>query len=156
MRAFNAVGIFCDDVREDKGGHTIIGTLPDNMIVNTVPGTLPKLAIYIRIHLDPTAEIRAVSSKLRFPDNSEVPLSSFEAPQIKKLQADAREKGTPYVGIISMAVAALFQIPAAGRILAIAEINGEEIICAALNIEEQPTSSATASAPLASQSLTAS
>src|SRR5258708_7688413 len=91
----NIVGLFCEDIPEEKTGHTIIGIFPDNMNVAALPGALPKLGIYIRCHIDPRAKIKNLSAKLRFANGEEIPLASFDEAAIKKTQAETRDKGTP-------------------------------------------------------------
>ena len=145
---WNIVGLFCEDIREEKTGHTLLGIFPDNMNVASLPGALPKLGIYIRCHIDPLLEIKSLSAKLRFVDGEETQLASFDEATIKKTQADTREKGTPLAGFIMLAVAMMVQIKAAGRLLVIVNVGDTEILAGSLNIEVDPASlAATASPP---------
>jgi hypothetical protein len=144
----NVVGLFCEDVREEKTGHTVIGILPDNMNVSALPGALPRLGIYIRCHVDPSAEIGAISGKLRFADGEEIHLATFDETAVKKTQAETRDKGTPLAGFIMVAVAMMVQIKVAGSISAFVNIGGAEILAASLNIQvDHPTSPAATATP---------
>jgi hypothetical protein len=145
---WNIVGIFCEDVREEKTGHTIIGIFPDNMNVPALPGALPKLGIYIRCHVDPSAEIKGLSAKLRSVDGEEIQLAAFDEAAIKKTQAETREKGTPLAGFIMIAVAMMVQVRQPGRMIAIVNVDDTEVIAASLNLQVDPTIPvATASPP---------
>jgi hypothetical protein len=136
---WNVVGLFCEDVREEKTGHTVIGVFPDNMEVPHLPGALPKLGLYVRCHVDPMADVGEVSLKLKFPDGNEVPLTKFDEATVKKTQADTRAKGTPLCGLVLIAVAAMVQLGGPGRLLAIVTIAGEEVLAATINFELAPT-----------------
>lgn len=130
---WNVVGLFCEDVREEKTGHTVIGIFPDNMEVAQMPGAIPKLGLYVRCHVDPAADVGEVSLKLKFPDGGEVPLAKFDEDAVKKTQADTRAKGTPLCGLVLIAVAGMVQLKQPGRLLAIVTIGGEEVLAAAIH-----------------------
>jgi hypothetical protein len=144
---WNIVGVFCEDIREEKTGHTIIGIFPDNLEVPQMPGALPKLGIYVRCHLDPAADVGEVSLKMKFPDGQEVPLAKFDEAAVKKTQADTRAKGTPLCGLVLIAVAGMVQLREPGRILAIVTIRDEEVLAAAIHFQLAATPSPTASLP---------
>jgi hypothetical protein len=145
-RPSNIVGLFCEDIREEKFGHTIIGIFPDNMNVSALPCALPKLGIYIRCHIDPLTEIGSISAKLKFADGEEIPLAEFNEAAVKKTQTETREKGTPLAGFIMIAVAMMVQVKQAGLISALVKIGDDEILATTLNIQIDPAiPSATAS-----------
>jgi hypothetical protein len=144
------IAIFCEDVREEVGGtHSIIGVMPDNIEVASFPGMLPKLAIYIRISLGLDVNVGSLAFKLRFPDGAEKPLGAFDTDELRRQQELTRSQGGPKVGLIVKAVAQGLKLQAAGRILIIADIAGEEEVCGSLNIKAsaQANPSASASAP---------
>jgi hypothetical protein len=143
----NVVGFFCEDIREEKTGHTIIGIFPDNMNVSALPGALPKLGVYIRCHVDPSEDVGPISGKLVFADGDEIPLADFDEAAVKKTQEETRKKGTPIAGFIMIAVAMMVQIKEAGRILAIVKIGKTEILAATLNIQVDPASPAATASP---------
>jgi hypothetical protein len=145
MQKWHAIGLFCEDVREEKTGHSLIGIMPDNLRVSSVPGVLPKLGMYFRVHLDPAADAVAISSKVRFPDGTEHVLSTFDQGAVRATQEQSRSKGAPWVGFVMVAVASPLPIPAEGRICAVVTVGDEDIVCGALNVEITPE--ATASPP---------
>ena len=138
-RPWNIVGVFCEDIREEKTGHTLIGILPDNLSVPEVPGAIPKLGIYVRCHVETHANVGPISLKLKFADGEIVKLADFSEAKVKATQEDARNKGAPLAGFVLLAVAVMVQIRTTGRILAIVEIGKEEVLAAALNIQIPPT-----------------
>jgi len=136
MLPVSIVGFFCEDIREEKAGtDTIIGIMPDNVNVRSIPCVFPKLGIYIRIHLDPAHDPGEIQLKLALPDGSEFSLGRFEASLVTNSIDTARAGGGPLAGLISRAVASPFRIPAAGRIRAIVTVKGTEYIAAALNVQ---------------------
>jgi len=144
----NIIGLFCEDIREEKTGHTIIGIFPDNANVPSVPGALPKLGVYIRCHIDPRAKIKSLSAKLRLADGEEIQLAAFDEAAIKKTQAETRQKGTPLAGFIMIAVALRVKVTEAGRMLAIVNVGGTDVLAASLNLQLDPASlAASASQP---------
>jgi hypothetical protein len=143
----NIVGLFCEDVREEKTGHTVIGIFPDNVNVPALPGALPKLGVYVRCHLDPRAKIKNLSAKLRLADGEEIQLASFDEATIKKTQAEAREKGTPIAGFIMIAVAMMVKVKEAGLMLAIVNVGGTEVLAASLNLQVEPAIVAASASP---------
>ncbi len=138
MSDWNVVGLFCEDIREEKTGvHTLVGVFPDNLNVSELPGMMPKLCIYVRFHLDVNADVRSITAMLRFP-TSEQSLGGFDPDLIKKTQEDSRKKGTPLAGLILKGISGPIKIPGPGRILAIAKVNDDEIVCGSLNIQKAP------------------
>jgi hypothetical protein len=145
MPHFSAIGLFCEDIREEKSGQdTIIGVMPDNMNVPTVPGALPKLALYLRILFDPAYDLGQINVKLVLPDNKEMPLGSWDKAVVEKAITDSQTNNIPIVGLIFKAILAPFPVAAAGKFLAVVTANGVEYVSAVLNIE---VVSATASPP---------
>ena len=138
MAPWQVVGIFCEDIRQEKEGVSLIGILPDNIGGRGFPGRLPKLGIYVRIHIDPYAAIGPISLKIRFPDGSENALGSFDEEFVQKAQRDAKSQGSPWAGLVMNVVAGGITLPRAGRLTVIARRQTEELICAALNIQQAP------------------
>jgi hypothetical protein len=132
MRAWNAIGLFCEDVREN--GRSIIGIMPDHMEVNVIPGALPKIGIYIRVHLDPTDDVKSITAAIKFPDGNTSALGGFNTEQIQQTQRDTIAKGTPWAGFIITAVAAPFPIASVGRLLLIVKVDDQEMVCGSLNV----------------------
>lgn len=146
MNLYNAVGFFCDDVREEKGGKmTVIGIYNDTVNVTKIPGSFAKMGLYVRVHLDVKYQVKNMSVKLRMPNGQESDISEFNIEELNSARKDAIENGNPYLGAVLQAVFAPAPIPVAGRIEAILNLDEEQIIVASLNVRERTKSVAAAS-----------
>jgi hypothetical protein len=138
-----AIGLFCEDIREEKQGtNTLIGILPDNMVVQALglpeqsgQPFFPKLALYVRINVGSETHIDTLSVKLRLPDGSVLDLTVFDKELIEKSRLDAPE--SPFMGLISKAVFGPTPMPVNGRFEAIVELNGSETVCGFLNVKRE-------------------
>jgi hypothetical protein len=155
MQPVSVVAIFCEDIREEKSGQdTIVGILPDNLTISApVPsvGTalIPKLGLYLRVHFDVKDRPKGLSIRLLSPSDNVVAQSEWQQSVIDKAFDDSAANKMPLVGLIQKLVASPFPVPQAGKIIAIATINGSDYVAGALNVIFP---SATASAPPAEQS----
>lgn len=132
----SAVAIFCEDIRtEQDQQNTIVGTMPDNLQVGVAPGVLPKLAVYVRATFDPAQMPTSFETILRFSDGRELSRTPFDAAALKQSAAQTLKQGTPVASVLTRIVASPFPITAAGQVLAIVEIDGEEFTVGSLNIE---------------------
>jgi hypothetical protein len=150
MRPWHVVGLFCEDIRHESHTQSIIGILPDNLLVPTVPGFIPKLGIYIRINVDSqVTDIGPISAKIIFESGDELKIDGFSAERAKEILAESLSKGAPYSGFLMMAVAAGVRIDRSGRINVVTKVGDDEVLCASLNVQVQapPTASATACEP---------
>jgi hypothetical protein len=141
--ALHVVGMFCDDIREEKGGQTtIVGVLPDNVnLPPRPPGTSPtaralmaKLGLYVRIHIGLEDDIGPMSVKLLMPDGTEIDMGSVDADVIALSKRQASEKGLPFAGIITNAVIQGFQVPLGGTIYGVVDIGDQRLTCAVMNL----------------------
>lgn len=136
MSNWNAVGLFCDDVRQEIGGTTtIVGLQPDNMLVPQFPCTLLKLTFVVRIHIPIEIEPRELSARIILTDGKELLLGTFSAQDIDKAREQNRSKNIPTVGFILTAVAGGLNIPVAGLIKLFAKFGDEERLCGVLNVQ---------------------
>jgi hypothetical protein len=145
MVPFSAVCVFCEDIREEKSGQdSIIGTLPDNLIAQgpppqSVPNArvfLPRMGIYLRIHLDAAQETpKKISAKVISTDGETIVQTGWDSAIIDKTFADSKENHMPVVGLIFKAVIHPFPITLeGGKIIAVAVVDGVERIAGALNV----------------------
>lgn len=162
----NVVGMFCEDIREEKSGQiSLIGILPDNINIASPPldrpmsrAAIPKLALFVRIHIGIDYDVGPMSLQLTLPDERKIDLGAIERSFVEKSKKEARAKRLPIAGIISRVVLMNFQLPESGIVTAILEAGQEKHICAVLNaqIMQQVSPAPTASEPPASQSESAS
>ena len=75
MRDWNAVCLFCEDVRE-KHGDTLLGIFPDNINVADIQHHL-RLGVYVRIHINVDSKIQSISAKLRTTTGEELLLEGL-------------------------------------------------------------------------------
>ena len=135
-REWSAIAIFCEDIREEKSRQdTLIGILPDTLRVPSIPGMMPKLAVYARIHVLRIAGIREVRIRCELLDGTVV-----QANDLTEVLAQEKGKGES-IGLVAKTVFSPFPVMAAGQIKVIATIDGEDYVCGALTIvadEQQP------------------
>jgi hypothetical protein len=141
-RPFTFICLFCEDIREERSGQdTIIGVMPDNLTVSPLPGAIPRLGVYFRIQLEKDDNPQSIKLKLRVPGGLELTMGSLDG-LIVQAKADAEKNGIPFAGLIARAVLSPVPISSPGRIEAIAEIDGAEYVCGAMNVQranEVPT-----------------
>jgi hypothetical protein len=143
MAPFSAVCVFCEDVREEKSGqYTIVGTMPDNLIVKKArpaPNArpfLPKMGIYLRIHLDAEQNVPTeVSAKIINTDGQVVVQTIWDHPMVDKAFVDSRANRMPLVGLIFKVVLSPFPITdEGGKIIAVVIVDGIERVAGDLNV----------------------
>jgi len=145
--AVHAVGMFCEDIREEKSGQrSIIGSFPDNINVNAPPetsddtrqvGFIPKLGLYVRVVMGTDEDIDGIKIKLVMPDNTELPLGEIGKDLIETAKREAQESRIPIAGLIHTVVMGGFQVAKPGLVRAVAEFNDEAHVCAVLNIRQR-------------------
>jgi hypothetical protein len=73
MNDISIVALFCSDVRQEKGGtETIVGVLPDNVNLPSIPGPFAQICVYVRMHMRPSFRPAQIISRLMLPDGSEL------------------------------------------------------------------------------------
>lgn len=149
----SAVAIFCEDIREEKSGQdTIVGVLPDNLVVQSLlsPAApnmarmLPRLCLYMRVHIPSQSQPKEVYATLTDPEGTIITRNEWPHDQIAKTFSDTRANGSPLAGLILKIVASPFPVVTFGRIVAKAVVDGTEYVAGALNLIN---SDATASPP---------
>ncbi len=144
MIPVSAVCVFCEDIREEKSGQdTIVGTLPDNLLAQPAPppspnvkAFLPRVGVYLRVHLDAERDIpKEISAKILSTDGQIVVQSKWERAVVEKAFAESKTNHMPLVGLIFKAVASSFPITIeGGKVTAVVIVDGVEHIAGALNV----------------------
>jgi hypothetical protein len=142
------VGLFCEDIREEKSGQiTVVGLLPDNLNI-AAPSkfpvgqehrdkprpVIPKLGLYVRVNLLRDETPKPMKIKLILHDKSEIALGEISAEIIATAKNQAAENGLPIAGIYSHAAIAGFQPTGSGQILAVVEEGPHRHVCGVLNL----------------------
>jgi hypothetical protein len=147
MQSWSAVGFFCDDIREEA--KTVIGIFPDNLALQHVPGGIPKMGMYVRIHLASDVSAQKISVFLRTPDgDNEIGL--FDVEFVRNTQKESQKNSLPLAGFVCTAIAAPMMFNRSGQIQLIARFGEEEKVCGNLRIvalEETEVTSSSASQP---------
>jgi hypothetical protein len=141
---FSAIALFCEDIRDEKSEQdTITGILPDNINLPRSSAVLPKLGIYLRFHLNADSEFRTIRARLRVPGADELSLLALDESVLAEMRTNALSSGMPFAGLISKTMFAPFTVGAAGKFEVVAEIDGTDHICGALNVVISQEESAT-------------
>lgn len=148
-RPLQAVGFFCEDVREEQAGtETLIGIYPDNMAVPGIPGMLHKLGIFVRINFDPESPPSKGTVVLIAPDDSRQVIGEFSEQLIQESRNGAVAQGTLIAGLKMRSTLIPFPVFTPGRFQLIAEFGDDQYLCATLGFKVvEPPSEATSSAP---------
>jgi hypothetical protein len=155
MRSWHAVGLFCDDIRmEAERRSSLMGIFPDNLNMPAIPGVIPRVGLYVRIHMNVDADAVPLSALLRFPHGEDKTLGGFDTARVRQAQNESKERQASHAGFVIQAVGLMVQVKQPGRILLIASVGDEESVCGGLNVQLQPSTSPSASptAPPSSQS----
>jgi hypothetical protein len=139
---FSCVGLFCEDIREETAGsHTIIGVMPDNIMLARpnaeADGALvfPKMGIYVRLNLDLSYKPKGpIAARASFPAAPDISLGAIGLEDIIRAKNTVAEKGLPFVGIIFKSVISPLQIPEEGQAKVYVKLDDKEIMAAALNL----------------------
>lgn len=141
MAEISAIGIFCEDIREEKSGQiTLIGILPDAINVPSMPGMLAKLCLYVRIHISPAdTDLERVAARIIMPDGNELVASEIDKERIASGRDKAVASGNPILGFILRFSATPLPIASPGRLLAEVTIGQQTSICGALTVNLTPS-----------------
>lgn len=161
-KCINALGIFCEDIREERTGLTLIGVFPDNinLAVETpgevvvipsdrpMPKRISQLCIYARVNFGQEENIDSIIIRLIFPDGKKQELGVVSRETIEGAKKKAKSKGNPLAGVIARATVGGFNIAKPGVMKLEMDIGGESYLVAALNFKfPEVTKPATASSP---------
>jgi hypothetical protein len=130
MPRWDAIGFFCEDIRQETNGvETIIGVMPDNVAVEGA-GIMPKLGMYVRIHVTPDIDVQGISASVDFFDGEHRQLiGAFSRDQIETEKENARNSGSSLIGFIIRGLLTPFPVPHLGPVRLKAKVGEEEIIC---------------------------
>ena len=146
MPDISAIGIFCEDIREEKNGQiTLVGILPDGLNVSGGEGTLmlAKLCLYVRVHVaPPDSDAGSVSARIIMPDGSELVKNEVKPERIRNARDKVLKSGAPILGLILRFAVSPLPIATPGRILAEVTVGQNKSICGslAINVISPPVS----------------
>jgi hypothetical protein len=139
------IGLFCEDIREEKSGQiSLVGIMPDNANIPAPPtpteenkvfqGVLPKLALYVRIHLALEDDPGPMLISLVLPNGDAIELTTISEDIIETSKKQAVDKGLPIAGMFSHMVFIGFRVPGSGKLLAVLDSKYGRETCAVLNL----------------------
>lgn len=144
MVKFSAVCLFCEDIREEKSGLDIIlGTFPDNLVIEGPPpptqkaqAILPRLGIYMRVNIDVTGDKpRAATIRVENNAGADIARGEWTSALLDQSFAETKEHKMPFAGLVFKLVLAPVPIVASsGQIRAFLTIDGNDQLIGALNI----------------------
>jgi hypothetical protein len=139
MDDISTVALF-SDIREEKGNTaTIVGVMPDTLNVSKFPGTLPKLCIYVRIHVGVDFDPGAIFTRIVL-NGAEISRSGIQTELFKKSKDKAKTNGKGYVGLISTFVLTPFGVTQEGRLEALVTAAGKEYVAGSLDLRHVQSS----------------
>jgi hypothetical protein len=148
MPLISAVGVFCEDIREEAANkHSLVGILPDNINAPALPSVLPKLGVYVRVIADVSWKPAPIALHLRPPDGTTHQLGAFPMEGIAEELARAKAGKSPFVTFVFQAVAAPFPLLSEGRIFLVVTVGKREFRCGMLNVQLVASPSSTVSQP---------
>lgn len=135
MEGTTAIGIFCEDVREEKSGQvTLVGIFADNLNVPEFPSAIPKLGMFMRVNMDPNNPPKEITSHLKTPWGPDMSLGHADSVLIKTAVDQSRANHLPVAGILMKTVISPFEIPSPGQAVVSITVDGKESVCAVLNL----------------------
>lgn len=152
MISTNCMALFCEDIREEANGViTIIGIIPDNVNVATMPITpdgkpkpdpatkiLSKLCIFARINFDPAYEMPEANIRLVPSEGAAIELGKIDRKTIDTARQQATERGNLLAGVFSRATLNGFPIPQKGTLKVEIAFPKETIIAGAIYFQPHP------------------
>lgn len=131
---FSAVAMFAEDVRDEVSGTvSLIGVMPDTVLVDSFPAMLPRLHLYMRVSYDPYDPPTSVSSGLRVNDQTAILAKDFDDDALRQTVADAVRSGIRIGTIVARFGAVNVQLAEPCQLNATITWNGEEYIVGNLN-----------------------
>jgi hypothetical protein len=138
MHDISAIALFCFDAREEKGGtETLVGILPDNVNMPSFPGGFVQMTVYFRVHMNVTYRPMEIIARVILPDGSELNRYQMDQAALEKTREKAVKNGNTYMGLITRFTVAPLRIDEPGRIQALLNVDGTDIVAGSLNCQLQ-------------------
>jgi len=133
----SAFALFCDSVREEKGGlNTIVGVMPDNVEVPAFPGAFTRLSVHYRVIIPIGFEIKPVTLTVALPNTPKLEMG-FETSLIEAALRNSSEQGNPSTTLVGSFTVNNIQIPEPMKINALVRCGDAEILAGYLNIKRR-------------------
>ena len=106
-----------------------------------MPARLTKLAIYVRISVDPYVDAMPMPLRLVFPNGEEKRANEISAELLASAQADARKTGVPRATAICRIVMQAFPVISYGQMKQSLDQTTDRLVCATPNFRNLKVSS---------------
>lgn len=154
-KLISAIALFADDIRHEVDQRvTIVGIFPDNLNLNAKSSdnktALPKLAVYWRAQISLDENPEQLGFQLLAPNGQIVFENSVDANFIESQRKITAEMGSPYITVVSQAIAAPFTIETNGIYEAIVKY-GEHVLRAGMlriKLVDAPNTSSELASPI--------
>lgn len=131
----SAMSIFCEDVRHEVNGQrTLVGLLGDSISVDTIPGTISRVALFSRISVPIDFLLESLTLTLFDPDGNVIYAKSVDAELLPTSKQDAAARGNPSYGIVSDVKMQQFKVEKAGVFQVEMQVNEQVVKSGFLNI----------------------
>ena len=142
MQTISFVALFCEDIRnETQGTNSLVGILPDNVNVPTLPFVFGKMGLYARVHLDPEFNPGPMILKLKLPGSSAVEVSRMEPELISRARDESKREGKPIAGFITYTIMRNLSVTEEGIAVAVLEYGSTSLSGGQLVIHKTPEES---------------
>ena len=135
MNDASVIALFCDDIREERSGTvTIVGVYPDNLRLKQVPGTFPKMSVYVRMHIRADATPGKIVTRVFLPDGTEANSDEADLKLVTDSLEKARKAGRAYAGLIARFTMVNLRVVAEGIMRCTVQIGNEEYVAGSLTL----------------------
>jgi len=153
MKTTNVIALFCEDIREEKGGSmTLIGVFRDNINFAPQPdpsvidapdipkqgpealGMITKLWIFLRVNFDPNSRIKEAAIRLVMQDGKNESLGRISQESFDEARKSAKEKKNLLAGLITR-VMLTTSVVKQGSIKVEVDMDGETYLAGSLNFQ---------------------
>lgn len=133
-----ALCLFCEDIRQEQGSQeTLIGILPNNINVQSLPGMMPKLGVYVRYHFSIDYRPKSVQSFFLDTEENEILKMGIDESLLSETFSSSKRLNQPILGFMSRAVTAPFVFNHEGLYKVITDVDGEQFVAGILDIRVQ-------------------
>lgn len=152
MTPLSIIGLFCEDIRFEKGDvTTLVGLLSDNINTSTAEDSsekeggkgieqnkfLTKLCIFARANFEINDPIEEFQLRLVLPNEDVISIGGATPQMIEDAKRQATEKGNLLAGIVMRTVMHPFPLPKFGILRLEAVIGSETRLVGHLNVRGQ-------------------
>lgn len=116
MNEIQAFSVFCDSSRQEIGNlDSLVGILPDGMLINSVPATVPRLTIVTRIRVATQFFVTSAWTTLVRPGEFRETMNNVDPTLFASARNAALQRSFPYYTVVTRDVFSPFIVGVAGQ-----------------------------------------